>query len=280
MKYLVLKIIGILGLVVTPIIMNGSYGYVEDFGSILARKSWFEAYELLLIVFLVITMAGFARSIAKMKATFDFYTDFDDDQHLDFYPKIKVYSFVKKIMTILAVVAIIVLSILREDIAAIDKNYNCIMLVITGVVFALYLASIITCLVAKVAPLYYDRAVVLIIIGIAIEEVMMYFGCKWIIAMMIPSPIYAFAILYLASALDDFISIEEVFDWICDDEYNKHYKKLCDREKEKEEKKELSEHRQNKKAKIETKQTVRAEKKKVKQEQKEEKKSSKKKISE
>ena len=55
MKYLVLKIIGILGLVVTPIIMNGSYGYVEDFGSIIARESWFEAYELLLIVFLVIT---------------------------------------------------------------------------------------------------------------------------------------------------------------------------------------------------------------------------------
>lgn len=96
MKYWIFKIVGILGLVVTPIILDSFYNVVVEMESLYARRTWYELCTVLLVVFLVITLAGFARSIAKIKAWIDFHTDFDDDQELDGYPGVKIYAFVKK----------------------------------------------------------------------------------------------------------------------------------------------------------------------------------------
>lgn len=246
MKYLIFKIIGILGLVATPIIMNSLYPLVKESGSIVARETWFEGCEILLIVFLIITMAGFSRFIAKMKAYIDFYTDFDDDQHLECYPKLKIYSFIKKIVAIISIVAIIVISILKEKVAFITNNYNYIILAIVSLVLVLFLINIIICFAIKVVPLHFDISIVLTIVGFALESMLIYFGCSQVVSMLITAPIFAFATLYFACACDDYISIDELFDWLCYDYYKNYYSMLCEKENS-----------QNSKEKIEKKVNVR-----------------------
>ena len=231
MKYLIFKIIGILGLIGTPILMNFLYPAVKETGSIVARETWFEGFEILLIVFLIVTMAGFARSIAKIKAYIDFHTDFDDDQHFDFYPKLKIYSFVKKIVAIVSVVAIIVLSSLKEKVEFVGNNYHYLMFSIVALVFALFLINIIICLILKVVPLYFDRSIVYVIVGFVIEYALMHFGCSEIIASVVAVPFFALSALLFACACDDFISMDELFDWLCYEDYVKHYSMLCEKEK-------------------------------------------------
>lgn len=234
MKYWILKIVGILGLVATPIIMNSLYPFVKETGSIVARETWFQGCEIFLILFLVVTMAGFSRSIAKIKAFIDFHTDFDDDQDLDGYPKLKIYSFVKKILAIVSVVAIIVISLLRKKVAFIDNNLKYIVFSIVAVVFVLFLVNIIICFAKKIVPLHFDTSIVFAIFAFVLEALLIHFGCNEIVAALISVPFFALAALYFACSIDELISIDELFDWLCYEEYEKHYSMLCEKEKSQE----------------------------------------------
>lgn len=261
MKYWILKIIGILGLIATPIVLNATYNDVIDMNSIVARKTWHEGCIILLVVFLVITMAGFARSIAKMKAWIDFHTDFDDDQELDGYPKVKIFSFVKKIVAIVLVVAMIVFLVMNEKVAFVTNNYGTIKFIFLAVLFVLFLASIVLCLIMRIVPLYYDVAIVCAIMGIAIDTMFIHFGIAYIYAAIVSVPLYAVSAICVSTVFNEFITIDEVFDWICDDTYDEYYKELCEREKAKEVKQELSKNKQAKQKKIENKHTIREQKK-------------------
>lgn len=261
MKYWILKIIGILGLIATPIVLNATYNDVIDMNSIVARKTWHEGCIILLVVFLVITMAGFARSIAKIKAWIDFHTDFDDDQELDGYPKVKIFSFVKKIVAIVLVVAMIVFLVMNEKVAFVTNNYGTIKFIFLAVLFVLFLASIVLCLIMRIVPLYYDVAIVCAIMGIAIDTMFTHFGIAYIYAAIVSVPLYAVSAICVSTVFNEFITIDEVFDWICDDTYDEYYKELCEREKAKEVKQELSKNKQAKQKKIENKHTIREQKK-------------------
>ena len=222
-------------------------------------------------------MAGFARSIAKIKAWIDFHTDFDDDQELDGYPKVKIFAFVKKIAGIVLLVAIIAVSAMRDHVAFVANNYTLIIIILVATLLLLFLANIVICLIMKIVPLHYDMAVVLGTIGVVIEIAFIYFGIARIYAMIITVPLYAFAALYFSTVFDEFITIDELFDWICDDTYDEYYKELCEKEKAQKEKQELSINKQAKQKKIENKVIVREEKRQLKQTKKLQKKSLKKK---
>ena len=258
MKYWILKIIGILGLIASPIVLNATYDDVVTFDSIVARRTWHEGCIILLVLFLVITMAGFARSIAKIKAWIDFHTDFDDDQELDGYPKVKIFSFVKKIVAIVIVVAMIALSVMKNKVDFVTDNYSRIMFILVAVLFVLFVASIIVCLIMRIVPLYYDVAVVCAIIGIAIDSIFLYYGIARIYSAIASVPLYAVSALCVSTIFDEFITIDDIFDWICDDTYDEYYKKLCDKEKAT---KELSKNKQAKQKKIENKRVVKEQKK-------------------
>lgn len=260
MKYWILKIIGILGLIATPIILNATYDDVAALNSIVASRTWNEGCIILLVLFLVVTMAGFARSLAKIKAWIDFHTDFDDDQELDGYPKVKVFSFVKKIVAIVIVVAMIVFVVLNNKVEFVTNNYSKIMFVFVAVLFVLFLASIIVCLTMKIVPLYYDVAVVCAIIGFAIDSIFIYVGIERVYAMIASVPLYAISAICVSTVFNEFITIDEFFDWICDDKYDEYYKELCEKEKQV-----LSKNKQAKQQKIENKPVVREKKKQAKQ---------------
>ena len=99
MKYLILKIIGIAGLVITALCSDYFINeFLSDEYSSRTSICFIEVYGLLLIVFLLITIAGFSRTIARIKALIDFYTDFDDDPDLDGYPKLRIYKIFRLVM--------------------------------------------------------------------------------------------------------------------------------------------------------------------------------------
>lgn len=275
MKYWIFKIVGILGLVVTPIILDSFYNVVVEMESLYARRTWYELCTILLVVFLVITLAGFARSIAKIKAWIDFHTDFDDDQELDNYPGVKIYAFVKKIAGIVLLVAIIAVSAMNNHVEFVTNNYGTIIIVLVATLLLLFVANIVICLIMRIVPLHYDMAVVLGALGFIIEISFIYLGIARIYSMLASVPFYAFAALYFSTVFDEFITIDEVFDWLCDDMYDEYYKKLCDKEKAKNAEKELSANKQAKQKKIENKPIVRAERKEAKQVKKTEKKTAK-----
>ena len=170
-----------------------------------------------------------------------------------------------KTMWLVLVVAIIVVFIMSGSVDFVANNYGTIMFALVGVLFALFLASIIVCLIMRIVPLYYDIAVVLTMIGLAINFAFDYYGIAHIYAMMASVPLYAIAALCISTVFDEFISIDELFDWICDDKYDEYYKELCEREKAKNAKQELSVHKQAKQKKIENKPAVRQEKKQKKE---------------
>ena len=132
-------------------------------------------------------------------------------------------NIVTNITLSILVVAIIVVSIMNGRVDFVANNYGTIMFSLVGVLFALFLASIIVCLIMRIVPLYYDIAVVLTMIGLAINFAFDYYGIAHIYAMMASVPLYAIAALCISTVFDEFISIDEFFDWICDDKYDDNY---------------------------------------------------------
>lgn len=269
MKYWIFKIIGILGLVFTPFIYLGYYDqYLAGINSRYMDVEWLYTYEALLIVFLIITIAGFARPIARLKALIDFHTDFDDDQELEDYPKLRIFAVVKRCVLWVAIIGFVVLAILANWVPALSKGSIYYLIASLTLSAILALVNIIICICKQINPIYADIGVLFAIIGVALFFHLDMWGVTHIVILVVTSPIFAIALLYLAFAADDLISADEVFDWVCADEYNEYYKKLCEKEKEQEAQKELSAHKQAKQNKIQVKQTKRAEKKETKQTQK------------
>ena len=272
MKYWILKIVGILGLFFTPFIYIGyADQHLESMNSRYMNAQWGFVYEGLLIFFLLITIAGFARPIAKLKALIDFHFDFDDDQDLDGYPKLHTFAIIKRIIFWTVSFGALALVIMSNWFPVLNDYIVGSLIFVASLNILLSLINIIICICKQINPIYADIAVIFGIIGLVLYFVLPELGVLYILTMIIVSPIFAVALLYIAFAVDDLISFDEVFDWICADEYNVYYKKLCEKEKEQEAKKELSAHKQAKQKKIENKPIVRAEKKQAKQTKREEK---------
>ncbi len=275
MKYWIFKIVGILGLFLTPFIY---IGYADKYlmgENVYFIEEWVLVYQSLLILFLIITLAGFARPIARLKALIDFHFDFEDDQELEDYPKLHTFAIIKRIVFWTASFGGIALGIMTTWFPALNNYIVGYLICAASLIILLALINIIICICKQINPIYSDIAVIFAIVGFALYLLLPMWGASYLFTMIICSPIFAIALLYLAFAADDLISFDEVFDWICADEYNEYYKKLCEREKEQEAKKELSENKQAKQNKIQVKQTKRAEKKETKQAIKTEKKTNK-----
>ena len=277
LKYLIFKIVGILGLIVTPVVCIGYYDeHLNELNSRYMDVEWLYGYEGLLILFLLITIAGFARPIARLKALIDFHTDFDDDQELDGYPKLYKFAIVKKVMLGVSVGGSVLLAILAGKFSAIDNILIYLIVGLFSINILLALINIIICLCMRINPIYFDIGVIFAIVGVGLFFFMEDKGISFLIVSMATAPIFAIALLYLAFAAEEHISADEVFDWFLDDEYNDYYKKLCDREKAQKADDELSEHKKAKQEKITEKQTAKAEKKQCKKKENQNESSSKK----
>ena len=275
MKYWIFKIVGILGLFLTPFIY---IGYADKYlmgENVYFIEEWVLVYQSLLILFLIITLAGFARPIARLKALIDFHFDFDDDQELEDYSKLHTFAIIKRIVFWTASVGGVAIAIMANWFPVMNDYIIGYLIVAASLIVLLALINIIICICKQINPIYADIGVIFAIVGFVLYLLLPEWGVSYLFTMIICSPIFAIALLYFAFAADDLISFDEVFDWVCADEYNEYYKKLCEREKEQEAKEELSAHKQAKQKKIETKQTKRAEKKETKQAIKTEKKTNK-----
>lgn len=238
MKYLILKIIGIAGLAVTAFCSDYFIKqFLSDEYSSRSSFVFIELYGLLLVIFLLITIAGFARTIAKVKAFIDFHTDFDDDEDLDGYPKLRIYKIFRLIMFFITLAFVIVSSILMEQVSFFKENIYYIVASSICLVFALSFLNIIMCLIARVVPLKFDWAIIYSMIAIVLYFMLPYWGCKESISKLILAPIVALALLYFAFANEEYISADLLFDSLFRDEYNSYYKKLCDKEKQQKDKK-------------------------------------------
>ncbi|MBQ8425486.1 MAG: hypothetical protein IJX17_05650 [Clostridia bacterium] len=254
MKYLIFKIIGILGLVATPFISKAYEEVVKPSYSVFKEAYWFDLYSFLLVIFFIITLAGFSRSIAKIKAFIDFHTDFDDDPDLDGYPKLRVFSIIKKIILITSVVGVVISAILTGFIPFFKDNIYYIVTSALCLVFAITLINIIACLIMKIIPLKLDWAVFYAVIAFVLYYMLPYWGCEDNLKSIILSPIIALSLLNFLFVTEEYISADELFDWLYRDEYESFYKKLCDKEnKQKEKEKEKLQNTNNDKPKKKTK---------------------------
>ena len=232
MKYWIFKIIGILGLIGTPFFCNFYFDRYVDPYVIEGLLDWLIMYGLLLVVFLLLTIAGFSRPIARLKAWFDFHTDFDDDSDFDWHPKLGVYTLVKRITEASLIFVFAVVLILTGFVPFFAKNIEIIYFSMAGVIFVMTLISIISCLVAKILTLKFDWGLMYAIIAISLALLLPKWGCSVVVTTMIVAFIAAISLLYFALASEEYISAEEIFDWLFHDEYYDYYAKLCEREKE------------------------------------------------
>jgi hypothetical protein len=238
MKYWILKIIGIAGLVITAFCSDY---FINEFLSdeYTSRSSFLfiELYGLLLILFLVITIAGFSRTIARIKAIIDFYTDFDDDPDLDGYPKLRIYKIFRLVMLFVIAAFVIVSLILTNSVSFFKENIYYIVASSICFVFALSFLNIIMCLIARVVPLNFDIAIIFSLIAVVLYFMLPYWGCNDKISKLILAPIIALALLHFAFSNDDYFLADFIYDDLIRDEYDSYYKKLCDKEKMKKENK-------------------------------------------
>ena len=266
MKYWIFKIIGIIGILFTPFIYLGyEQQHLANIDSLYMPYRWLEGCLILLVVFVLLTIAGFSRSIARIKALIDFHFDFDDDQDLDGYPKLHVFKIVRRVLFWVMIGSILLMLILTNWFSVFETLVVYFSIVSAGLVVLLAIINIIICLCKKIEPLYGDIGIIFLVVAIFLYFALQTWGVNYMFVMLINAPLLAVGLLYMLFSKDDMLSAYEVFDWFCADEYNKYYKMLCDREKEQESKKELSNNKKAKQNKIETKQTKRAEKKETKQ---------------
>ena len=276
MKYWIFKIIGIIGILFTPFIYLGyEQQHLAGSDSWLMPIRWLEGCLILLIVFTLITIAGFSRSIARLKALIDFHFDFDDDQDLDGYPKLYVFKIVRRVLFWVIIGAIVLMLVLSNWFSVFGTVVVYFAIAGAGLVVLLALINIIICLCKKIEPLYGDIGTIFLIVAIFLYFALQTWGVNYMFVMIINAPLLAVGLLYIFFSRDDELSAYEVFDWFCADEYNDYYNMLCEREKEQEAKNELSNHKQAKQKKIETTKTKIAEKKETKQVKKTEKKNAK-----
>ena len=231
MKYLILKIIGIGGLIIMA--LTGNY-FIEQFLTDTSRSSYvyIELYGILLVLFLIITIAGFSRIIARIKAFIDFHTDFDDDEDLDGYPKLRIYKIFRLVIFFVTLAFVVVSLILTNYVSFFKENIYYIVASSICFVFLLSFLNIIMCLITKVVPLKFDWAIIYSMIAIILYFMLPYWGCKEMVTKFILAPIVALALLYFAMANDDLISADILFDNLFRDEYDDYYKKLCEKEKQ------------------------------------------------
>ena len=265
MKYWIFKIIGILGILFTPFIYLGyEQQHLANSNSRFMSIYWFEGCLILLVVFVLMVIAGFSRSIARIKALIDFHFDFDDDQDLDGYPKLNVFRIVRRVLFWVCVGVIIFMLIMTNWFSVYEKIVAYFAMISAILIVLLALINIVICLCKKIEPLYGDIGIIFLLIAVFLYFALQIWGINYMFIMLINAPLVAVGLLYIFFSKDDKLSAYEVFDWFCADEYNKYYKMLCDKEKDQESKDELSKNKQAKQKKIENKSIVRAEKKQAK----------------
>lgn len=234
LKYLILKIVGILGIVAATIIWDYFVSFYE-------RDSYYRyvvvsLMQIALLVFSLITIAGFSRIIARAKAIIDFHTDFDYDPDLDGYPRLKKYLYVKNIVLCVLAALLVVVSLISRKIEALADIQKYFFMASLAVAFITTLIGVISFFVVKVETKKFEMGLFYLFLLAILSTVLAHFECSYLVMMIFTTPLFSVALICFALSSDDGIFFEDIIDNLLDEEYTSYYAELCRREKEQEKK--------------------------------------------